>query len=360
MFWHRLARWITFFLVSLPFQLFTYSIYPLLAVYYWFFVRGKFGQPITPPNPPRWTVDYMVEQGKQDPIRDNCYLDNQDAHSALTHMYLWYLRPELAQEGMKNLIYEEQGGLRRRYPNDDWVPVSGDALSSWVSSYILFGGDKELLRKLAKHYLANKMGLGAYDFDWQVSSRSDNGGIGYVIDGEERLTDAWYAYINQPCLGPQYFTSAALFLLASKELGGLWKLWYYVHFLVMGGWIFSLIPFVGLPNNDFYYVKHITVLNAYSCYALSKNPIYKWCLRYLAVHCAPSGNVDPMLYCFLAKAGALSKEELSQALLAAQSIKRAFPQNAPNDSSFYDSDLNQPIFSIAAAAAKMLKEENDK
>lgn len=356
MFWYCLLRWLVFFFVGLPFQAFTYTVYPFVVGYYWFFVRNKRGQKISPPNPPRWSVDYMVEQGKQDPTRDKCYLNNQDIHAALTHLHYWYLKPELAQEGLNNFVYPDNGGLRRRYPNDDWIPVSGDALSSWTCSYAMFGGDKELLRKLAKHYLARCMGLGSWAFDWKVSTRSSNGGLNFVIDGQPRLSNAWYAYINQPCLGPQYFSSAPLFLLAAKELGPMWKLWYYAHFWLMGGFLYWIAPFVGPKFDELYYLRHITVLNAYTCYKLTKNPIYKWSLRYLAVHCSAFGNLDPMFCCFAAKAGALTKDEVDTAWLASQSIKRAWPQIDPLDPSFYDQDLNQPFFSIAAAAAKMLDE----
>lgn len=351
MYHYYLKRWLLFFFVGLPIQAILYVLYPFLAAYFWFFVRGRHGYKITPPSP-RWPLYLLAQLGRQDPIRDNFYLANDDAHGPLTHMYLWILRPDLARKGMENLVYLDgidvsDGCVKRRYPVDDPQPISGDALSAWVSSAQRFSISNDILRKVAKHYLRNCMGLGAYPLKWQVSNRSSNSGINTVADG-------WKG-INQPAIGPQYFTSAALLMLAAKRLGGLWWTVYWAHWLLMGGWLWTLLPFIHLPNNSFYYSQQITLLNLVTLYNLTHNPIYKWSIRYIVIHCAPQGNANPMFYCWAASVGALTPEEVAKGEEGLMCIKPTWPQYEPLTQGFYDHDLNSPIFSLAGGAAKLFK-----
>lgn len=352
-----MIRWLLFFFVGIPFQLITYILYPFVFVWFWFFVRGKAGEKFQIP-PPKWTLDEMIDLGKQDQVRDTVYLNNLDTHNALTHLHFWILRPELAYQGLKNLIQgidqpiQGQGCVKRRGPNptpgDDILEISGDCLSAWVISYVLFGGDKEDVRRLATHYLKNCFGLGCYNNNWQVSCRSSNSGVNYCFD-------ATYG-INQPAIGPQYFTSAALLKLTAKELGWKWNLLYLAHYWIMGGWLFTFSPIMYLPSNHFYYSQQITMLNLYSLSALSGNPLYKWSMRYIFKYCQPFENVDPLIYCWAAKAGGLSKDEIQQASDVVRTIRRSFPQNEPLDNTFFTQNLDSQFNSITGAAAKLLKD----
>jgi len=101
---YYIKRWLLFFLVGMPTQVILYVVYPFLAAYFWFFVRARHGDKISPP-PARWTLEELAERGRQDPIRDKYFQDNGDCHGPLTHMWLWILRPELAEGGLKDLVF---------------------------------------------------------------------------------------------------------------------------------------------------------------------------------------------------------------------------------------------------------------
>jgi hypothetical protein len=341
--WYIALRWTLFVVVGIPFQVLCYALYPLLLVYYRFYVKPTSGEKLVLPAE-RWSIDELIGRASNDRLRDEFFLDIQDDHAALCHYGLWFLRPGLAAGGLRALLYPN-GGLRRRYPNDGGNPVSGDALSSWAACYAMHGGDKELLRSLAKHYTVNCMGLGAYAHDWKVSNRSSNSGVNYVFDG-------WKG-INQPCLGPQYFTSAALLALAARDLGGWWHVVYFLHWLLMGGWMFSIVPFIGTHLADLYYVQHVTMLNLYTVSRCSRNPVYKWAMRYIAIHCSPGKNVNPLFYALAATA--LTESEREEALKVCTRIKHLWPQVSPTSQSFFDSGMDNDFYSIVAGAAAMLR-----
>lgn len=350
--WYYLKRWALFFLFGMPFQILLYAIYPFLAAYFWFFVRGQYGEKISPP-PVRWTLDDLIAKGKLDPVRDQYYQDNGDCHGPLTHMFLWMLRPELAKGGLENLVYQDgnpisEGCVKRLAPNDYPLPVSGDALSAWTSAAQRFGISDDILRKVVKHYLKNCLGLGSYLLNWQVSNRSSNSGMNTVADG-------WKG-INQPCASPAYFTSAALLKFAAKQLGGLWHVAYWANWLLLGGWLYTLLPFVHLKGNSFYYAQQITLLNLVTLYRLTGNPIYKWSIRYIVIHCSPQGNVNPMFYCWAASAKSLTASEKAEGERGLMSIKQGWPQCEPINQAFYDIDLNTTMFAVPGGAATLFKE----
>jgi len=351
--WYYLKRWFLFFTFGLPVQLILYVLYPLLAIYFWFFVRGRHGEKISPPAPTRWSLAYLEGMGRVDPVRDQYYQDHGDCHGPLMHMYLWMLRPELAKGGLENLVFLEgnpvsEGCVKRTAPNDYGLAVSGDTLSAWTSAAQRFGISNDILRKVAKHYLKNCFGLGAWPLNWQVSNRSSNSGMNTVGDG-------WKG-INQPCISPSYFTSAALLKFAAKQLGGVWHAVYWAHWLLLGGWLYTLLPFVHLKGNSFYYAQQITLLNLVTLYRLTKNPIYKWSIRYIVIHCAAQGNVNPMFYCWAASVGALTLEERAAGERGLMSIKHNWPQHEPVAPSFYDIDMDNNTYSVAGGAATLFRE----
>lgn len=347
----KIIRWLLFIPIGLPFQILVYVLHILAVPYFLLFARKKAWG--VKPDPPemRWSINQLHFRGLKDKLRDRFYLDDQDPHSALIHMYMWAIRPQFARPALDELITHE-GKLKRRAPNDDWIPVSGDCLSSWVRAYAEFGGPKEKLRKLAKHYLSNCMGLYAHRLDG-VSNRSSNGGVTVIADGwpEIKIGDRKVG-INQPCLGPQYYTSAALFLLAAKELGGYWWIVYFLHFWLMGGWLYCFFPVMYPHTMALYYVQHITLLNVSTITKLSKNPLHKLTAKYLYKFISPRAHMNPLFTCWVSHL--LTMDERKESLFNCTRIKHFWPQAFPGLAEWYDIDLNRPEFSVVAGAAKLL------
>lgn len=334
-------RWILFLVVGLPFQLLVYCIYPFVFLYFWLFVKSKVGEPILHLATPHRSIDEIINLGAKDSIRDSFFLNHPDTHNALCHIGLWSYRPELASEGLKSLV-RPNGSLMRRYPEEQFLPVSGDCLSSWVQGFTMYGGDKQDLKRVATHYLLNCLGL--QDYNGKVSARSSNSGINYVFDGWKGL--------NQPCFGPQYFTSAALFALAAKELGKQWELIYWIHWLFMGGWLWNLAPVIYFKNDLLYYTHHITTINLYSLAKLRGD--FKWPIRYVVKEIAPQGNIHPILYSYAYDVGAIDKYDAQKAIRVIESIDcHIWPQHPPINSEFYSiNDGN--LFSNMGLAIKLL------
>jgi hypothetical protein len=350
-------RWLLFFLVGIPCQILAYFIYPFLVAYYWLWVKTRKKVPHLEIPSMRHSIVQLMQAAEQETPRDKYYVNTEDAHTAIEHMFLWKLKPELAAPALKDLMYPN-GSLKRKSPTDSNTPVSGDCLSSWVLSYVLYGGNKEDLKKLAKHYLKNCLGLGSWADNWKVSNRSDNSGVNYSFDS------VFYC-INQPALAPQYFTSAALLMLAATELGGFWKLVYRLHFFLMGGWLFNLAPFVTYREDEHYYVQHVTLMNLCTMYKLcvkyeySGKAIYKYGINYLLKHCSPGNNIQPMMIALAVEVNAIDKQLRDQAIKALTVTKFVWPQHNPNTHLFWDYDSHIMIYSISAGAAKMLLDKVD-
>lgn len=340
-------RWILFFLVGVPIQAFILPLYAIFSAYFLLFIRGREGSKLSLPAS-RWTIPELLEKGLADPVRNDFFLDNLDNHNALVHFYFWILRPELAPHGLKKMVYEN-GSLYRRWPNETSdTPVSGDCLSAWVTAATKFGCDREDLRKVAKHYLKNCLGLGSIFHGWQVSGRSSNSGMNYIFDG--------WGNFNQPVLAPQYFTSAGLLCLAANRLGGVWHLIYWAHYWKLCGWMWTLIPFIHPKGNQIYYAQHITLINLYSIYKLTGNPLYKWSISFIIKGCAPAGNIHPYFYCLAADVGMLSVEDIDKALKIMTVINHSWPQHSPSSEEYFKVEENSPWFGPAAGVAKMLME----
>jgi hypothetical protein len=282
----KIARWTTFLILGLPFQLLTYILYPFVALYFRLFIRRKHNFHFIHSN--EKVSSQKDFETVQDPIRNTFYLDDDDSHTAMVHGWLYGI-PEgkhLAYNGLQNLI-TTTGSLHRRIPDTHYLPVSGDCLSSWVWAYIASENkDPDSVELIATHYLKNCLGL--EHRNGKVSARSSNSGVNLCYDG--------YKGLNQPAFGPQYYTSASIFALAKEEVGGLWHLVYWVHFLVMGGWLWWVEPIIHSKNDMIYYAHDITMknlwslqkLNGYSClndYAMQRiktltfnnNPFFVGC-----------------------------------------------------------------------------------
>jgi len=85
---YRLFRWVLFFLVGIPVQLFVYCIYPFASAYFLLFVAGRHGKPLWSDKTVK-TLDYLISRAGTEPLRDSVFINNQDDHNALTHLYLW-------------------------------------------------------------------------------------------------------------------------------------------------------------------------------------------------------------------------------------------------------------------------------
>lgn len=199
---HQLYRWFLFFVFGLPVQLLVYALHILAVPYYVLYARNKnLGVAPKPVNDRRWGMDQLFRMGRADPIRDHFFLDHQDDHSALIHMYTWILRSDLGYGGLKILVEDYyEPTLRRRWPDGSATPVSGDCLGSWTCAYayrLRHGLEvpKKELKILTDSYIRNCFGLSVVHWGNKVSNRSSNGGMSYT-------PDSWGG-INQPCLGPQ-------------------------------------------------------------------------------------------------------------------------------------------------------------
>lgn len=250
----KILRWVTFPLIGLPFQLLTYLVYPFAAIYFRLKIRLKH------PNNGQDSFAKVSTQKDfetvQDPIRNTFYLDDDDSHTAMVHGWIWGLQEykHLAKDGLRNLI-TTTGSLHRRIPDLHYLPVSGDCLSSWVWAYIASGNkDPDSVELIAKHYLKNCLGL--EHRNGKVSVRSSNSGVNFCFDGWRGL--------SQPAFGPQYYTSAAIFALAREEVGGLWHLVYWLHFWLMGGWLWWIAPVLHGKNDTIYYAHDVTMKNLWS------------------------------------------------------------------------------------------------
>lgn len=348
--WYYLIRWSIFLLVGVPLQMVVAVLYPFLTIWFWFCARGRLGSAISPPAP-RFTTDELISRGKQDallPVNPN-YLNNIDDNGAITHMFLWLLRPELSRAGLHGLVDQTNGCMMRKAAEifgGDEIPPAGDELSSWVAGYVSTGGDPVDLKAAVLHYVKNCFGLGTWCKEWQVSARSSNGGVNWVFD-------AW-GYMSPPALAPQYYTTAAALRLCCRDLGGLWWALYFAHYWLMGGWFWWIAPFVHTKTNSYYYSQQITLLNLRTMWMLTKNPMYKWAIRWIVIHCADHGNCDPVFYGLAATTGALTQVEIDRALQGIVCMKPHWPQNEPWNQSFYDADINGPYYSLAGATAQAL------
>jgi len=289
----------------------------------------------------------------QDPIRDRAFINHGDDHSALIHMYAWALRTGLGGLGLKSLINPNKGNptLDRLWPGRSYTPVSGDCLGSWICAYAYHLKHKLSVPRyelwiLARSYIKNCFGLpNPHEAD-QVSNRSSNGGMSYTYDS--------WGGINQPCLGPQYFNTAGLLALASKEFGGWFTFIYYVHYWLMGGWLYSIFPFMAPHTQNIHYANHITTISVYAVATTTNNPIYRWTMWWLCKYTHPRRFLNPMWECWSADLGYSSKKDIDECIEKCLRIKHVWPQVWPGRKDWYDVDLKAPLYSPMAGTLKML------
>lgn len=245
-----IIRWTIFLLIGLPFQFVVMAIYPLLHLYWKLFIHKKVDQ-TTPVH------DFTIPASEGNKTRvDGLLLDNVDDHGAFS-MYGF-----VKAAGLGKLV-DKNYNLVRRYedngvPNQNWV--SGDVVIAFAFASILLGRDHQppvLIEKVADQYLKN---LGVQSFDssgnnGDVSNRCNNFGINYCPDSE-----AWG--IGQPMAGPQFYTNAAIFALAS-QYSKFYKVVFWTHWVLLGGWYWAFSPMIHTKDRRLAYVRDMTMKALY-------------------------------------------------------------------------------------------------
>ena len=358
------CRWALFFLIGLPVQfLIVYPLWILLLPYFLWARRAiKTEAPEIPDA--KWSIDDLIQKGRFDRRRLSLFLyyddtlDRQDDHACLVHKYAWTIGNIFdGYYGLWKLVDTENKTLFRRYPNNSGVPVSGDCLAGFVAcaTYRHSRGldiPKRRIKIVLDSYIKNCMGLPAHTLNWKVSNRSSNSGLNYV-------PDSW-GKINQPCVGAQYFTSAGLLRLGTRLFGGKYWLVYFLHYWLMGGWLFSIFPFYYTHKDLIYYAQHITMLGIYSVAKDSINPIYKWSQWWITKFITPNAIAHPLFECYRANCGNSSVGDIVSALDKCMRMKHVWPQEPPSTKDWYFKALSGPmgnIYGVTAGAAKMLRDE---
>ncbi len=216
-----LIRWMTFIFIGYPFQILFNIIYPFLHLYWRLFIYKKFTEQKLPQHESVSLTDYPIMR------RINMrLLDNTDDHGAFT-MYG-------AIDAMGLGLLQLMGNVIRRYDDHgkfNQKQVSGDVLVAWCFAAthhkVNLNNLEHTIRMMAWTYLKN-LGVCSYDSKnrgW-VSNRCNNFGINYCPDSD-------VVGLGQPMAGPQFYTSSALFALAST-FSVKWKIVFWLHFIFMG------------------------------------------------------------------------------------------------------------------------------
>lgn len=237
-----LKRWLLFLFVGLPIHWALMPIYILVYLFwraFWLFDKKK--QKVSYDHESATVSIYDSEKE---------ILLNSDNHNMLTQ---WTVATE---KSFASFVHDKGHGLTfMRVPNPHspkaFDEVSGDCVVAFCFAAVNLsrGYPKDLVHQLAKTYLLH-LGCPSYDKknNGTVSSRCNNFGVNWCPDG--------WGGLGQPAFGPQYFTSSALFALASRT-SFWWKVVYHLHRIIMGGFIFEWMPLV-VPKNSLFYVRDIT------------------------------------------------------------------------------------------------------
>ncbi len=243
-----ITRWLLFLCVGLPVQAAVYVLYPLAWLYWRLFVYQE-------PKDKRVAMHQWLTEGTERRAPDNMYLNTIDDHGSFC-MY-----GALDKDALQNLIMPDGSVVRR--VNEDWSlnrwSVSGDVVISWCLSFTYPGlKDKpvDALLAFANSYLKH---LGTLSYDdinkGDVSARCNNFGVNYCPD-----SDAWK--IGQPAAGPQFYTSSALFALASKY-SWKFKFVFWIHWILMGGWYWWAVPTLWTKDRPLHYVRDMCMRALY-------------------------------------------------------------------------------------------------
>lgn len=240
-----LRRWFWFLLVGLPFQFLVYFIYPIIYLYWRVAVYKRVDNKPTPSS----ELKFPLEWSHSD-IRYGCMHKNEDDHNMMTHFGLFSEKALL-------LLSTPNGELYRQYKENriNARDISGDCIVFWCFAATLIENPSDELKKrilaVADSYFKY---LGCLSLQGEsmnaVSARCNNFGINYCPDA--------YKTIGQPAAGPQYYTSAAIFALASKY-SLKYKIIFWTHWLLLGGWFWQWAPVLYSKDNKLGYVRDVTM-----------------------------------------------------------------------------------------------------
>jgi hypothetical protein len=238
-----MIRWLIFLFIGLPFQGIVYVLYPLLWVWWRLFIFRK----VDKISPVHWEPDFEIGRSTR---LGGKLLANDDDHGALTQYGF------IGAEGLK-LLLDSEGNFARAVGDDGSLNlkrVSGDCVVAWAFAYILMPEEQQkaaydAAKRAAWNYLKY---LGTRSWDeiskGDVSNRCNNFGINWCPDSDTLK-------LGQPMAGPQFYTSSCLFAIASKD-SWFWKIVFWVHWLVMGGWYWAFWPSL-YPKDGLWYIRDI-------------------------------------------------------------------------------------------------------
>lgn len=242
----QLIRWVLFVVLGLPVQAIVYLVYPLIWLYWRFVIYKK-------PEGDKQVVAHVFVnpiEGK----KKNKYglLDNVDDHGAFS-MYgaLTSQAFEWLTDGNDNLHrrLNEDGSYNR------WQ-VSGDVLISYCFAATHTKPASDQIEIIAWKYLFN-LGITSKDDknNEDVSNRCNNFGVNYCPDSDSLK-------LGQPMAGPQFYTSSAIFALASQT-SNVFKVVFWLHWLLLGGWYWCWMPVVYTKDRPLHYVRDMTMKALY-------------------------------------------------------------------------------------------------
>lgn len=243
-----LIRWLMFLLVGLPIQGLVYLLYPIVYLGWVLFAY----KPVFNKEIPTHEFNLPVGTGTATKL-GGILLDNPDDHGALS-MYGF-----IQKEGLEAL--QVDGSLVRAVnkngTHNRWA-VSGDVVVSWFFANELANrkASDAIVRSVADTYIKN-LGTLSYDqvADGYVSARCSNFGVNIASDSE-------FLKLSQPAAGPQYYTNAAV-LAGAYNQGFKYKVLFWAHWVVMGGWYWAWAPMIYAKESDWYYVRDITMKALY-------------------------------------------------------------------------------------------------
>lgn len=254
-----MRRWLIFILLGYPLQLLVYLLYPLACI--WFLLSQY------KPKSLKWpTIPEIKPAARHYETRDGgVFLKNTDDHGAFTHIFYWLHEAgaRYFEQGMHLLL--GQGEMCCRFLNDrrHYHKVSGDvAVFNMHAVMILqeYYGISDHLKKLtvenAKNYLKNLGFKSDKDGKRFVSARCNNFGLNFCPDG--------WGQLGQPAFGPQFYTSSAVFAAAARFGGLRWKLIYWAHWFLMGGWYWWAFPVLYTKKDKLAYVRDVTIRAAHT------------------------------------------------------------------------------------------------
>lgn len=243
-----LIRWLLFIFIGLPIQVVVYLLYPVVYVIWRIFI---FKSVLNKQKPTHQEISNPLE-GRAT-IHDGALLDNVDDHGAFT-MYGF-----LQKEGLE-LLQKEGNFIRKLNPDGSMVRwgVSGDVVVAWFFANMLAirPASNGLLQKTVNTYIKN-LGTLSYDEIAQgyVSARCSNFGVNAAKDSD-------FLKLSQPATGPQFYTSSAV-LASAYHLGLKYKILFWTHWILMGGWYWAWAPILYPNQTDLWYTRDITMKSLY-------------------------------------------------------------------------------------------------